>query len=254
MLEIEYDGTDFNGWQIQPKGRTVEKEIMKVVKKITKQEVKIFGAGRTDAKVHARGQTANFMTESKIPIDRLPKVMNRLLPKDVSVIKALEMPKNFNARYHAIGKIYSYHIYNTRIRSALISRYSYHYPATLDIELMRDAAQFLIGTHDFRTFMSTNSNVRNTIRTVKNIVIDKKEESICLTFEGNGFLYNMVRIMVGTLLGVGRETIEPERIKFIIDSKSRKNAGCTAPPQGLFLERVIYSEEKKDIGTFHLSS
>ncbi|MGV8145294.1 MAG: tRNA pseudouridine(38-40) synthase TruA [Alkaliphilus sp.] len=240
MIEIEYDGTDFNGWQIQPRGRTVEKEVMKVIKKITKHEVKIFGAGRTDAKVHARGQTANFMTESKIPIDRLPKAMNRLLPKDVSVVKAFEMPKEFNARYHSSGKTYSYHIYNCRIKSALISRYSYHFPATLNIELMRDATKFLIGTHDFRTFMSANSNIRNTIRLVNSINIDKREENIYIIFEGNGFLYNMVRIMVGTLLEVGRKKIEPDQVRCILESKNRLNAGCTAPPQGLFLEKVIY--------------
>ncbi|MCD5410829.1 MAG: tRNA pseudouridine(38-40) synthase TruA [Clostridiales bacterium] len=240
MLEIEYDGTDFNGWQIQPKGRTVEKEIMKVIKRITKHEVKIFGASRTDAKVHARGQTANFMTESKIPIDRLPKAMNGLLPKDVSIIKAFEMPKNFHARYHAIGKTYSYHIYNSGIKSALLSRYSYYYPVTLDIELMRAATQFLIGVHDFKSFMSANSNIRNTVRTINSIDICKRDKSIYLTFEGNGFLYNMVRIMVGTLLEIGRKKIVPEQMKYILESKNRVYAGCTAVPQGLFLEKVIY--------------
>lgn len=240
MIEIEYDGTNYNGWQIQPNGITIQQRIMEAVKKLTKEDVVINGSGRTDAKVHAKGQVANFYTVSKIPTERLPIAINHFLPGDISILGAKEVSHDFHAQYWAKGKQYSYHIYNRPQRSSLFRNYSYHIPYPLKIDEMQEAAKPLLGTHDFRGFMSSGSSVKDTIRKITAIEIKKNEDSIWITFRGNGFLYNMVRIMVGTLVEIGSGRKSIDTVKEALEQGERKKAGHTAPPQGLFLDKVFY--------------
>ena len=240
MIEIEYDGTNFCGWQTQPKGRTVQGEIGKVLHRLAHKEIVIHGAGRTDSKVHARGQTASFKIDSTIPINRLPLAMNSLLPEDVSIKKAYEVPLDFHARYSATGKRYSYQIHRGRSRSALLTNYSYHVFYSLDLGRMKEGSNLLLGTHDFKGFMTSGSSVKNTVRTLHSIEIEEMKDSLWITFEGNGFLYNMVRIMVGTLVEISAGKRGLDSIISALQHKDRSFAGPTAPPQGLFLEKVYY--------------
>ncbi|MCC5912622.1 MAG: tRNA pseudouridine(38-40) synthase TruA [Clostridiaceae bacterium] len=240
MIKIEYDGTNYNGWQFQPNGVTVQEEIMKALKKLTKEEITINGSGRTDAGVHAKGQVANFYTNSKIPEKKIAVAINHFLPDDISILEAKEVPMEFHARYWAKGKTYTYQIYNGKQRSALLRNYSYHITYKLDMDKIKKAIGYLIGTYDFRGFMTSGSSVKNTVRTIHDISIHEYQNSITFTFEGNGFLYNMVRIIIGTLVEIGGGRREPEDMKKILQSKDRNMAGHTAPPQGLFLNKVVY--------------
>lgn len=240
MVEIQYDGTNYNGWQIQPNSRTIQEEIMKALKKLTGKEISINGSGRTDAGVHAYGQVASFILESNIPVDRLPLALNSNLPNDISIINAMEVPMDFHARYSAIGKRYIYHIYEGRYRNPLFRNYSYHIHYKLNHEKMRDGAKLLLGTHDFRGFMASGSSVENTVRTIRDLDIIIKDNSIYVYIEGDGFLYNMVRIITGTLVEVGMGKISIEQVNRALETKDRTVAGHTAPPQGLFLDKVFY--------------
>lgn len=240
MIKIEYDGTNYNGWQIQPNGVTIQEEIMKAIKKITSENVVINGSGRTDARVHAKGQVANFYTSSNISIKKLPLAINHFLPKDIAIIEAKEVPDDFHARYSAIGKVYSYQIHTRSQRSPLLRNYSYHIPYKLDIKQMEKAVEIFKGTHDFKGFMSSGSSSQNTIRTIYDIIIVKEKDNIRITFQGSGFLYNMVRIMVGTLVEVGRGKRDISTVKEALETGIRLKAGHSAPPQGLFLDKVLY--------------
>ncbi len=240
MIKIEYDGTNYNGWQIQQNGKSVQEEIIKALSKLSGKDIIVHGSGRTDAKVHARGQVASFHLESSIPIERLPMAMNTFLPMDISIKEAQEMPNDFHARYSAIGKRYTYHIYTGRYRSPLIKNYAYHVPRPLDLDKIQQGINLLIGTHDFRGFMSNGSSVENTVRTIHSINLEKRDDNLWLTFEGSGFLYNMVRIMVGTLVEVGISKKTLENINNALEKLDRKYAGHKAPPQGLYLDKVFY--------------
>ncbi|SHI18972.1 tRNA pseudouridine(38-40) synthase TruA [Sporanaerobacter acetigenes] len=239
-LTIEYDGTNYFGWQVQPEVSSVQGEIKKAIKILTNEDIDLTGAGRTDRKVHARGQVANFMTNSSIPAEKFSYAINKYLPQDISIVKSEEVDINFHSRYDAIGKEYRYLIYNTHIRSSLLRNYTYHVPYNLDFKKMDIAKDFFLGTHDFSAFMSTGSSIENTVRTIYAVSLCQKNNIICFEVQGNGFLYNMVRIMVGTLIDVGSGKIRPESIPIILESKDRKKAGHTAKPQGLYLEKVYY--------------
>ena len=240
MITIEYDGTNYCGWQFQLNGRSIQEEIEKALAELTGEVIKINGAGRTDAQVHARGQVANFFTASTIPPERIAKALNGLLPEDISIVESKEVSGDFHARYSAIGKRYTYQIYMSKNRSPLKRNYSLHVSYNLDLGIMREASKLLLGTHDFRGFMATASTVQNTVRTIHDIKFLVEDNSLWITFEGNGFLYNMVRNMVGTLLKIGRGTMEPMQLDKILKSKDRRLAGPTAQPQGLYLDKVIY--------------
>lgn len=238
---IEYDGTRYNGWQSQKNGKGIQELITNAIRQVTGEEIKLNGSGRTDAGVHAYGQTANFLTESKIPIDKFPLAVNSFLPKDIVILSACEMPKDFHARYSVHGKKYMYIINNSKIRSALNFYREYQVPEQLDYKAMKKAAEFFEGTHDFRAFMASGSKIKDTVRTIKKVQLKKREDDrIIFNFTGEGFLYNMVRIMVGTLLDVGTGKIKPEEVKDIILSKERVRAGKTVPAQGLYLMEVYY--------------
>lgn len=241
-LIIEYDGTNYCGWQVQENGPSIQGSIEKALLAITSEKIKINGSGRTDAGVHARGQVANFTTSSKVPQEKFAYALNSLLPKDIVIKDSREVPLDFHARYSSVGKKYSYLIYNSKFPSALLRNYAYHigYCERLDIGRIEKAAESFIGTYDFSGFMSTGSKVSDTVRTINELSIEKERELICIKYKGSGFLYNMVRIITGTLLYAGIGKINPEDIKDIILSKDRERAGITVPACGLYLEEVYY--------------
>ena len=238
-LTIQYDGTRYCGWQKQPNSSGIQGTIEYAIYEITKEKLNIIGSGRTDAGVHALGQVANFKTNSSIPAARIPDALNAKLPKDISIIDCQEVSEDFHSRYSATGKIYRYLIYNKPYRSPLYKDTSYHVRYDLDIQKMRSEAQSLLGTHDFKGFMSSGSSVKDTVREIYDIRLSKQEDLIVLEVEGNGFLYNMVRIIVGTLVDIGRGRIN-KCLKEIVESKSRSECGHTAPAHGLFLKKVDY--------------
>ena len=241
-LIIEYDGTNYSGWQIQKNGPSIQEELQKVLRTITGEECNVNGSGRTDAGVHAIGQVANFRTSSRMPADRFAYALNSMLPKDITIKASIEAEADFHARFSAIGKCYRYKIFNSRFPSALLRNYAYYinYCDKLDMNRLRSAADCFTGTHDFSGFMSTGSSVEDTVRTIYKIDVEKNEALIEICFEGNGFLYNMVRIIVGTLIYTGIGKIAVPEIPDIIRSKDRSRAGITAPAHGLYLEKVLY--------------
>ncbi len=236
---VQYNGANYCGWQEQPDSLGIQGNIEYAIKEITKEKVKINGSGRTDAGVHAIGQVANFKIESKIDVSRIPDALNSKLPKDISIIDAEEVDEDFHARYSAKGKVYRYLVYNSRYRNPILKDISYQVKYNLDFDKMKKAAESLVGTHDFCGFMSSGSSIKDTVRTIRNVKIEKEGDLIVFEFEGNGFLYNMVRIISGTLIDIGRGKIE-ENMEEIIKSKNRSNAGHTAPGHALFLKKVFY--------------
>ena len=238
-ITIQYNGKNYCGWQKQNNSPGIQGTIEKAIFDITREEVKITGSGRTDAGVHALGQVANFKINSQIPVDRIPNALNAKLPKDISIVKAEEVDEDFHSRYSAKKKTYRYQVYNSLYRSPIYADISYPVKYDLDIDKMKKEAKSLIGTYDFKGFMSSGSSVTDTVRTIYNIEVSKSEDLIIIEIEGNGFLYNMVRIIAGTLVDIGRGRIT-EKMSTIIESKSRSMAGHTAPAHGLFLKKVDY--------------
>ena len=238
-IVTQYNGQNYCGWQKQPNSLGIQGTIEKAIYEITKENVKITGSGRTDAGVHALGQVANFKIESSIPADRIPSALNAKLPKDISIIDCVEVDDEFHARYSAKGKTYRYLIHNSDYRSPIYKDISYHVKYELDFERMIKEAKHLIGEHDFKGFMSSGSSVVDTVRTIYDVRLEKNENLIVFEVEGNGFLYNMVRIIVGTLVDIGRGRID-ESLEDIIASKDRGRCGHTAPAHGLFLKKVDY--------------
>lgn len=240
LIEIEYDGTAYCGWQIQSNGISIQQKIEEAIFDLTGRKTRINGSGRTDAGVHALGQTATFMTDSGISSESMAMALNSRLQDDISIIGSEEVPESFHARYSAKGKVYRYRIFNRRAGSPFEENRSFRYSKSINIENMKDAAKSFIGTHDFRSFMASGSSVEETIRTICRLDIDKTGNTISMEIEGNGFLYKMVRIIAGTLLECGTGKAKPNEIPKIIESCSRQNAGRTLPGYGLYLVRVIY--------------
>ncbi|MHB1394248.1 MAG: tRNA pseudouridine(38-40) synthase TruA [Clostridia bacterium] len=242
-LIIEYDGTNYCGWQVQENGPTIQGSLEMALFAVTGEKVTVNGSGRTDAGVHARGQVANFMTDSTIPGDKFAYVLNNKLPREIVIKESVETSIDFHARFSAIGKKYSYLIYNSKFPSALLRNYAYHvnYCERLDIGRIEKAASAFIGTYDFSGFMATGSKVSDTVRTIYELSIEKEKDLLRFNYKGNGFLYNMVRIITGTLLYAGIGKIDPEDIRNIIMSADRDGAGITAPACGLYLEEVYYN-------------
>ena len=243
-ITIEYDGTKFSGWQIQNKGqRTVQGEIKKAIKKIFSQDVSIIGSGRTDSGVHASGQVANFQIQSEMPSEKIIKALNGNLPEDIVILDAKDVKKTFHAQYKAKSKIYQYTILNRKTRGVLVRKHCLYYSKPLNLTQMRKEAKELIGKHDFKSFQAsdpTKKNKDNTIRTLKQLNIRKKEDFILIEIEANGFLYKMVRNIVGTLLEIGKGKLPKGRMKAILKAKNRNKASATAPAHGLSLNEVLY--------------
>ena len=239
-LIIEYDGTNYYGWQKQNDKVTIQGTLEEAVRNLTKEENEILGCSRTDSGVHARGFVATFKTESTVPPHKFREAINYRLPDDIVVLSSEEVSEDFHPRYLAKGKTYEYTIYNNLVPTALNRTFSYHYKYPLDIEAMKDACQFFKGTHDFKAFRSEGSSVKTTVRTIYDLNIKIEGDFIKISVSGDGFLYNMVRIIVGTLINVGRGKTDAVSISDIINQKDRTLAGDCVPPHGLFLKEVYY--------------
>mgnify|MGYP001025702572 FL=1 len=239
-LTIEYDGKDFNGWQKQPNKLNIQGEIERAIYNITKEEVNLIGSGRTDAGVHALGQVANFKTNSEIPIEKLPLAINSQLKNSIVIKEAEEVDERFHSRYNAKHKTYRYIINNSKCGTAIYRNLEYSYPFKLDAEKMKQASKYFEGEHDFKAFKSSGTSSKNSVRTIYKAIVKQEGEKIIIELTGNGFLYNMVRIISGTLLDVGLGKIRAEEIPEIIESKDRQRAGKTLPAHGLYLVEVKY--------------
>ncbi len=239
-LVIEYDGTNYNGWQAQEKYPSIQEELEKAIKIVTGESITVKASGRTDARVHALGQVANFFTNSTIPGDKFKFTLNNVLPDDIRVQSSQEVDRDFHSRFSASHKRYRYRIYAGEVERPLIRNFSYHVTYPLDLDKMREAAKDYIGTYNFKSFRGRRSSIKTSVRTVYSVDIRQKGQIIDITVEGNSFLRNMVRIMVGTLIEIGAGLRPVDSIPWIIEQENRNCAGHTAPAQGLFLEKVFY--------------
>jgi tRNA pseudouridine38-40 synthase len=241
-LQLMYVGTAYHGWQIQKNAVSVEETLEKALSRIVEHPVKCTGAGRTDAGVHARTYIANFRTTSTIPCDRLPLAVNTRLPDDIVVTRAVEVSDGFNAIGSCRKKEYTYRIYNTRIRNAFFVDRAWFYPKKLDEQVMQRAADCFVGTHDFAAVKSVGTDVKTTVRTVYYFDIERQGDIIDCRVCANGFLYNMVRAMVGTVIYAAEGKFPPEAVSDILAGKCRTDAGPTAPPGGLYMTKLWYDE------------
>lgn len=236
---LEYDGTHFQGFQRQKRSRTIQGELEKALSRILGSRTHVIPAGRTDSGVHARGQVVHFLTRSKIPLTNLLRALNSYLPEDLAVRNAELAAPDFHARYKAKRKIYSYRLLTAPVRSPLSRLYACHTTYPLSLARMRKGAMLLCGKHNFRSFQA-RADGRNSVRTLYRVDVKKQSPWIVLTFEGDGFLYYMVRNMVGTLLWLGRGKLTLAQFRKILEAKDRSLAGPTAPARGLTLEKVTY--------------
>ena len=238
---IEYDGTDFCGFQYQPGVPTIQGELERVISRIVKEEVTVYGSGRTDAGVHAAGQVVNFRTGGSIPVNKLCIAMNSLLPPSIAALEASEVDEAFHARYSAKSRLYHYDILNRETRSAIEGRFCWHVRWPLDVDAMDEAAQCLLGVHDFTSFASADRDDEGSrVRNVSEIGVRRAGEHVLLTIRANAFLRSMVRAIVGTLVEVGLGKRPRLEIREVLDARDRARAGKTAPPQGLCLVEVEY--------------
>jgi tRNA pseudouridine38-40 synthase len=242
-ITIEYDGTRYQGWQSQPNVPTIQENFEQTLEKITKQSTRVYGAGRTDSGVHARGQVAHFFTESRMTLREFLKALNSCLPPDIVVTRVEEAEEGFHAQKSAVCKQYKYTIINRDFPSGLDYRFAHYVATPLNIDAMRTAAQYLVGQHDFTSFRGRNCGAKTSVRTIHHCLITKDEDYIRIEIKGNGFLKYMVRIIVGTLIDVGRGWTPANRVKDILESRNRDNAGKTAPARGLCMEWVAYNVE-----------
>ena len=243
-LVIEFDGTDFVGWQIQDNGRSVQEEIQRALTTLYKEEIKVTGSSRTDAGVHARGLVCSAKVPFDIPVEKLPLACNALLPEDVAVVEAYDVCDEFNARFDSQGKRYICRIVYDRVRHPLLSRYSHFVTGKLDVEAMKKVAPLFEGEHDFAAFCAVGGSQNTTVRKLNHVEVRSSEEGLIeIEVVGEAFLYNMVRIIAGTLLYVGQGKIAVEDVSAVIESCDRERAGKTLPPEGLTLEEVFYDWE-----------
>lgn len=256
MLRVAYDGTNYCGWQVQPNAVTIEGVLNAALTELLKEEIEVIGASRTDSGVHALGNVAVFDSASKIPGEKLMYALNQRLPEDIRIQESREVDKSFHPRHGNSRKTYEYRILNAKTELPTERLYSYFTYRRLEIERMREAAAYLKGEHDFKSFCSAGSQVKETTRTIYSLTVETTGETegkgqtvetgsclITIRITGSGFLYNMVRIIAGTLLEVGMGRIAPEKVKQIIEGKDRGLAGPTAPAQGLRLVRIDYELE-----------
>ncbi|MBA4549411.1 tRNA pseudouridine(38-40) synthase TruA [Thermoactinomyces intermedius] len=243
-LVIAYDGTDFSGFQSQPGQRTIQGTLEEALRKITGEAVSVHGSGRTDAGVHALHQVCHFTTSSPIPVEKYPYILRRTLPRDVLALSAEEAPMDFHAQKSAKWKTYRYRLDLRPIPDLFERRFRTHVPVSLDVEKMREAAGYLVGTHDFTSFCSAKTEIQDKVRTIYQCRLEQEPGGLVIEVTGNGFLYNMVRIIAGTLVEVGKGRIRPEAIPGIILAKDRQKAGPTFPPEGLVLVKVGYTPWK----------
>ena len=241
LVTMMYDGSHFHGWQIQDNAITVQEVFQNALFKVIGEKTDIKGCSRTDSGVHANMYCVSFHTNHSIPCKRLVAALNRYLPLSVAVTDAQEVADDFHARYNCKGKEYIYKIWNSEIRNPFLDGYALHYWYKLDVDLLNEAAKHFLGSHDFTSFCTLDNREKGDFtRTVSNISLKRDGDMVIFTIEADGFLYNMVRIIVGTLLRVAQGKIKPEQIPSIINALDRSKAGPTAPPQGLYLNKVRY--------------
>jgi tRNA pseudouridine38-40 synthase len=240
-LTIEYDGTNYQGWQVQPKGPTIQGILEEKLGLLTGESIRLVGSGRTDAGVHALGQVAHFKTQSQMDARSIQRALNSLLPSDIVIQKIEEVEEDFHARKHSKSKVYEYRILNRNLRSPFHHGYAWHIPQRLDVKEMRKATQWLIGEHDFSSFRSVGTPTRTAIRRVIRAEWKRGRDGLIrFEIEANGFLKQMVRAIVGTLVEVGKGKMSAMEFQKVLESKERKKAGPTAPAHGLFLKEVKY--------------
>jgi tRNA pseudouridine38-40 synthase len=240
-LLIEYDGTNYQGWQVQPKGPTIQGILEKKLGLLTGEPIQLFGSGRTDSGVHALGQVAHFKTQSQMDIHTIQRALNSLLPHDIAIQRVEEVDEGFHARKHSKSKIYEYRILNRNLRSVFHRGYVWYIPQKLNLAEMKKATQSLVGEHDFSAFRTVGTPTRTTVRRVIRAEWKRGRDGLIrFEIEGNGFLKQMVRSIIGTLVEIGKGRMKAAEIRKILNSKDRKEAGPTAPAQGLFLKEVKY--------------
>ena len=243
-LTVAYDGTAYRGWQVQPNGITIEEVLNKALSDLLKEPVSVIGASRTDSGVHGLGNVAVFDTENRMPGDKICFAVNQRLPEDVRVVHSEEVPLDWHPRKQNCIKTYEYKILNCRIEVPTKRLYAHFCHYSLDIEKMRQAAAYLIGEHDFASFCASNHQAEETVRTLYEITVEKgSDDIVTIRLRGNGFLYNMVRIIAGTLIRIGSGMYPPERMKEILEARNRAAAGDTAPAKGLTLVGIEYEKE-----------
>ncbi len=240
ILKIQYDGKNYHGWQRQINAITIQEVLENSLEKFFKQKVIVRGCGRTDAGVHALSFICNFYVESKVKESSIVQGMNSILAKDIVVLDCKNASIDFDSLNDCIGKKYRYRILNRGLPSAFEQDYSWHYPYKVDIDLVKKASNIFIGYHDFKAFMASGSSIKGTIRNIFDINVGQKEDKISIEISADGFLYNMVRIIVGTLIYIGNRKIRLEDLSDIIKSRDRTKAGITAPAQGLYLVESYY--------------
>lgn len=242
-LVVQYDGTEYAGFQVQPDCPTVQGALEQALGRLLGETIRVTGASRTDAGVHACGQVVTFTTENVIPLERVVPALNAALPQSVAAICADEVAPDFHPRFRARHKQYLYRLLNRALPSPFIGRYAWHVPLALDVEAMQEAAGHLVGEHDFAAFCAAGGSAKTTVRELTELTVRRNDEIIEISVCGNAFLYMMVRIIVGTLVQVGLGRLEAERVREILESRDRNEAGPTAPPQGLTLMRIEYQGE-----------
>lgn len=240
LLTISYDGTRYGGWQIQQNAISIQQRLEEALHKITGEPVRVTGASRTDAGVHALGQRAHFDTAARIPQDKYPFALNTCLPRDIRVLECSLVPGDFHARFDARSKCYTYRIYNAPHASALLGHLCAHVPVSLSLSAMEQSLPALLGTHDFAAFQAAGGTAKTTVRTIREATLTREGPWLTLHLRGNAFLYNMVRIIAGTLIQVGQGKLPPDVFAAALASGSRLSLGPTAPAQGLELTRVDY--------------
>lgn len=248
-LTIEYDGINYVGWQRQnspqstvnsPQLKTIQETIERTLQKILQEKIRLIGSGRTDAGVSAQAQVANFKTDSNIPLQKLQRALNGLLPDDIVITKTEKVRSGFHSRFDAKSKVYCYTILNRAYPCAILRNKVYFYPFPLDIKLMQRESKVLLGKHNFKSFQSSGSRETNPVRTIKKLKIAKEKDFIRIGIEANGFLYNMARNIAGTLIEIGRERFKKGALKMILQACDRQLSGPTAPARGLCLLKVKY--------------
>lgn len=239
-LVVAYDGTNYHGWQVQDNGITIEEVLNRTISELVQEDIKVIGASRTDAGVHACGNVAVFDTESRIPGDKFSFALNQRLPEDIRIQESCEVDADFHPRYADTVKIYEYNILNRRFELPTKRLYAAFCYYPMDIERMNQAAAYLVGEHDFKSFCSAGAQVQTTVRTIYAVNVTKADDMVHIRITGNGFLYNMVRIIAGTLMQVGTGLMEPEQVKEILEARDRSKAGPTAVAKGLTLVEIRY--------------
>lgn len=240
LLTLQYDGTTFHGWQIQPNGNTIQQELCNAFKKISGNDENIIGCSRTDAGVHANMFCCNVRTECTVSVDKIPNALNFYLPPEIAVYGCEEVDYDFHVRYDCKGKEYVYLIYNGKYRNPFYENKALFYPYELDAEMLDKEVKSFVGTHDFSSFCSAGTDIEDKVREIYDCSVTRKNDLVEIKISGNGFLYNMVRIIVGTLLDIQKGKIPKGSIPEILESRDRENAGVTAEPQGLYLNKVFY--------------